>query len=156
MALTELLENGALSFNCVIVVFFLAVVVGNLIINRYGQGLNHIPGPLSQSITQFLRAYQVWKGDIHTTDFSLHRKYGKVVRIGPRLLSVSDPNEINSIYGITTKFHKVNRRRMHCRIVPAVLIQVDSRPFMTRRHRTMKRASSPTRSSSRIRLCTVE
>jgi cytochrome P450 len=37
---------------------------------------------------------------------SLHRKYGRLVRVGPNHVSVSDSNTIQQIYGTSTKFIK--------------------------------------------------
>ncbi|KAL4961348.1 cytochrome P450 [Aspergillus stella-maris] len=70
-------------------------VVTRLLWNRYGTGLSHVPSPFLQS-TQRGQEF----------DMELHRKYGKVVRVGPRLVSVTDPNEINTIYGVTRNFYK--------------------------------------------------
>uniref|UniRef100_A0A0B7KQS9 Cytochrome P450 n=3 Tax=Bionectria ochroleuca TaxID=29856 RepID=A0A0B7KQS9_BIOOC len=74
--------------------------------NRYGRGLHGIPGPFLQSFSMVPRAWQVWQGNIHQRDLEFHQKYGKLVRIGPRLLSLSDVSEMNTVYGITTKFYK--------------------------------------------------
>lgn len=90
-------------------IFFL--LVGRMLWNRWYTGLNHIPGPLLQSLTQLPRVYQVWTGRIHEYDLQLHQKYGAIVRIGPKLVSIADRNEINKIYGVSTKFYKVRRLR---------------------------------------------
>ncbi|CAH0051416.1 unnamed protein product [Clonostachys solani] len=77
-----------------------------LLKNRYGRGLHKIPGPFLQSFSMIPRAWQVWQGNIHQRDLKFHQKYGKLVRIGPKLLSLADVNEMNTVYGITTKFYK--------------------------------------------------
>ncbi|KAK7425613.1 hypothetical protein QQZ08_007936 [Neonectria magnoliae] len=82
------------------------VVLLKLLRNRYGTGLNDVPGPWLHSLSMLPRAFQVWNGKIHEVDSNMHKKYGKLVRIGPRLLSIADVNEINTVYGITTKFYK--------------------------------------------------
>lgn len=50
--------------------------------------------------------WSVYKGDHHLEDLRLHARYGKVVRLAPNLVSVSDVEEVNQIYGINTKFTK--------------------------------------------------
>lgn len=50
--------------------------------------------------------WSVYKGEHHVQDLELHARYGKVVRVAPNLVSVADTNEINQLYGITTKFIK--------------------------------------------------
>ena len=37
----------------------------------------------------------------------LHHKYGSVVRIGPNIVSISDADAIDKIYGVKTDFIKV-------------------------------------------------
>ncbi|KAF2994096.1 hypothetical protein E8E14_001564 [Neopestalotiopsis sp. 37M] len=48
----------------------------------------------------------VYQGNHHLDDLELHRRHGKVVRVAPNLVSVSDTDEINQIYGINTKLFK--------------------------------------------------
>ena len=68
--------------------------------------LRAVPGPF---LARFSRSWMVkhsWKGDMHRTMIDLHQKHGKLVRIGPRELSVSDLSAIRVIYGAGTKFRK--------------------------------------------------
>jgi hypothetical protein len=51
----------------------------------------------------------VWKGDHHNTAIDLHRKYGPLVRIGPKHISVGDSSAIPIIYGLNKGFTKVRR-----------------------------------------------
>lgn len=37
----------------------------------------------------------------------LHHKYGSAVRIGPNIVSISDPDAIDKIYGVKADFLKV-------------------------------------------------
>ncbi|OAL44424.1 cytochrome P450 oxidoreductase [Pyrenochaeta sp. DS3sAY3a] len=84
----------------------LVAIIFKLLYNRYSRGLSSIPGPTLHSISEFPRAFQVWAGKIHENDLAMHKRYGKLVRVGPKLLSLSDVSEMNTIYGITTKFYK--------------------------------------------------
>jgi hypothetical protein len=77
------------------------------IANRYRFGLAHIPGPWLASVTDLWRLVTVTKGSSHEVDLELHRRYGPLVRLAPNLISVADPAEIPTIYGISSKFYKV-------------------------------------------------
>ena len=69
--------------------------------------LRHVPGPLLASLTNLPRASWVVSNRAHDIHIALHRKYGKLVRFGPNMISVADPAEIANIYGFTGKFRKV-------------------------------------------------
>ncbi|SMY18713.1 unnamed protein product [Zymoseptoria tritici ST99CH_1A5] len=69
-------------------------------------GLNKIPGPTIASFTKLWRLYDVWQGQAHWTAIKLHRKYGKLVRIAPNVVSVGDPDEVQRIYNIKGNFTK--------------------------------------------------
>ncbi|KAI1079804.1 cytochrome P450 oxidoreductase [Whalleya microplaca] len=83
-----------------------AALVIYLLVQRYRRGLNKIPGPFIRSISPIPRIVSVLKGRSHEDDIELHRKYGKIVRLAPNSFSISDPAEINQLYGIGTKFLK--------------------------------------------------
>ncbi|KAJ9648121.1 hypothetical protein H2199_001898 [Coniosporium tulheliwenetii] len=68
--------------------------------------LSHIPGPFWASISNIPRVWWVWGRNAHRIHIGLHEKYGKLVRLGPNMVSVGDPNEIAQIYGFTGKFKK--------------------------------------------------
>ena len=74
--------------------------------NWYQKGLHRVPGPWINSISTLPRIWSVYCGQHHLDDLRMHAKYGKVVRVAPNLVSVTDTNEINQLYGITTKFIK--------------------------------------------------
>lgn len=69
--------------------------------------LRNVPGPFFASCTRLPRFIAVLKGRPHEWELDLHRKYGRIVRTGPDLVSVSDPAEINNIYSASDKFKKV-------------------------------------------------
>jgi hypothetical protein len=68
--------------------------------------LRSIPGPRLAAYTKLWRLHDVYKGSSHLTAIALHTKYGKLVRIAPNVISVSDPAEIPKIYGIKGDFTK--------------------------------------------------
>lgn len=83
-----------------------AVAVAYLLSNRYQKGLSRVPGPWLRSISTIPRMWGIYTSHSHKSDIKLHQKYGKIVRVAPTILSVSDVVAINQIYGITTKFTK--------------------------------------------------
>ncbi|KAH0847503.1 Pisatin demethylase [Fonsecaea pedrosoi] len=87
---------GALG--CLCVVHFAA--------NRYGTGINHIPGPALASFTDLWRCFVVWGRRPELKHIRLHEKYGPLVRLGPRVVSVSDPAAIPIIYALNSGFVK--------------------------------------------------
>lgn len=50
--------------------------------------------------------WSIYRTHSHLYDIKLHEKYGKIVRVAPNTLDISDIDEISHIYGITTKFVK--------------------------------------------------
>ena len=76
--------------------------------NRYFTSLRKLPGPFLASCTRLPRFLAVLGGRPHEWELALHRKYGKIVRTGPDLVSVGDPAAINLIYNASDKFKKVS------------------------------------------------
>lgn len=70
--------------------------------------LRHVPGPLLAALTDYPRLSWVLTGRAQEIHLEQHRKHGKIVRFGPNMVSVSDPNEIPNIYGFTGKYQKVS------------------------------------------------
>lgn len=68
--------------------------------------LRHIPGPRTAAFTNLFRRSWVLSGDLHERHTRLHRQYGRVVRVGPNAVLVSQPEAIDKIYGFKTKFLK--------------------------------------------------
>lgn len=82
------------------------ILVAVAVFNRYCNGLNHIHGPLLASCTDLWRLWQASKRRPELKHIELHERYGPVVRIGPRCVSVSDSKAVKLIYGINTPFTK--------------------------------------------------
>jgi hypothetical protein len=84
-----------------------SIIVLRLLYNKFCNGISRIPGPTLASWSGLWRLYDVSKGDAHNTAIKLHKKHGKLVRIGPKHISVGDPAAIQTIYGLKTGFTKV-------------------------------------------------
>lgn len=77
-----------------------------LIRNRFQKGLHKLPGPLLNSLSVIPRLRSVYSGVSQDDDIALHLKYGKIVRVAPHVVSISDPAMFDQIYGISSKFFK--------------------------------------------------
>ncbi|CAG8198338.1 unnamed protein product [Penicillium salamii] len=88
------------------VITLIAVLVISLTITRSWLRLKHIPGPPMSALTNWVRRSWVVTGDAHRIHTALHRKYGTVVRIGPNVVMVSQPQAIDTIYGFKTRLEK--------------------------------------------------
>lgn len=78
-----------------------------LLRNRYRNGLHRYPGPFMASLTDWWRFWDVYGRRAEVTHIRLHERYGDVVRLGPNVLSFSDPKALKSIYGLNKGFVKV-------------------------------------------------
>lgn len=74
---------------------------------RYRKGLSALPGPFIATYSSLYRLSMVCNGDGPAQYRQIHEKYGKLVRVGPNHVSISDPSAIPVIYGIGSQFTKV-------------------------------------------------
>lgn len=88
-------------------------VLLRLLYLAFKPGLCNIPGPFFAKFTDLWRLIDTYKGRHELTLQSLHRRYGTAVRIGPNIVSISDPAAIESIYGVKTDFIKVRFSPFH-------------------------------------------
>lgn len=82
------------------------VLLFRLITTKYRHDLRKIPGPFLASFTNLDRIWSCALGNQMDYHLSLHAKYGRLVRVGPNHVSVSDGNAIQQLYSISTKFYK--------------------------------------------------
>jgi hypothetical protein len=75
--------------------------------NYFKQNLNRYPGPFLASLTDWWRFFDVYGRRPEITHIKLHRKYGDIVRLGPKVLSFADPAAVKDIYGLNKGFVKV-------------------------------------------------
>ncbi|OTB03602.1 hypothetical protein M426DRAFT_12320 [Hypoxylon sp. CI-4A] len=68
--------------------------------------LRHIPGPLSASFSYLWLARNALNGKQLDTFLSINRKYGSLVRIGPKELITDDPEVIKYMSGVKSKYRK--------------------------------------------------
>lgn len=84
-----------------------ATIAISLHLFRVWWSLRHIPGPFLASLTNLQRVWWVKTGRAHLYHQAIHAKYGDVVRIGPHMVSFSNPEAIATVYPIRPGFPKV-------------------------------------------------
>ncbi|KAF2205452.1 pisatin demethylase [Delitschia confertaspora ATCC 74209] len=112
--------------------------------------LRHIPGPFLASITNLPRVQWVRSNKAHDIHVALHRKYGKIVRFGPDMVSVQDPREIAKIYNYAGTFPKSDFYRVllffaRGKPVPTIFATQDDNL-----HRTLRKPIAPIYSMSNM------
>lgn len=90
-----------LSFGSPVLLLF-----GYVLYYRYLHPLAGYPGPFLASLTGFWKAYRVGVGDFEKALLALHQKHGKIIRIGPDHLDISDASAVKTIYGAGKSFRK--------------------------------------------------
>lgn len=85
----------------------LTLILGLLQLARTWWSLRHIPGPFLASISNLPRVWWQITGRAHLYHQAAHAKYGDVVRIGPRMVSFSNPEAIPTVYPVRPGFPKV-------------------------------------------------
>ncbi|KAG8157001.1 hypothetical protein KVR01_013223 [Diaporthe batatas] len=86
------------------VVAGLALVV--LLAYRFWASGPRAPGPFLARFTDLWLASRQIKGDFQIENVELHKKYGKIVRLGPNYYSFDDPSAVKTIYGHGTQYQK--------------------------------------------------
>ncbi|KAH8700216.1 cytochrome P450 [Talaromyces proteolyticus] len=64
------------------------------------------PGPWLARVTNFWRLATFLSGDHHLRELELHRRYGRIVRVGPNWLSFSNLADFEAIYGFNHHIEK--------------------------------------------------
>lgn len=91
--------------------------------------LRHIPGPFLPSFSDYFRVKWVQSSKAHFVHQELHSKYGDVVRMGPNMVSIGDPEAVPSLYPMRRGFLKVinsPKLRFNCKIlIQRQIVQAD-------------------------------
>lgn len=97
-----------------LVLFFCSLLCAKLLYNKYGGQLNSIPGPFAAGFTNLWRFWNAVRANPHEAHINLHRTTGSdLIRIGPRIVSISDPGMIPTIYGLNSGFTKTEFYTLH-------------------------------------------
>jgi|SRR5271156_5785877 len=92
-------QNLLLCVSCIILARFLYL--------RFFHPYSDIPGPLLATISPLWKVRAALNGTIHLDLISAHRKWGKIVRVAPDEVSISDPEAIRIVYAHGANFTKV-------------------------------------------------
>ena len=76
--------------------------------NYFSSGLQDIPGPFLAKISNLWRLIETWKGGYEQVIQDLHRRHGNIIRVGPNVVSLADPDDIEKIYGNKADLRKVS------------------------------------------------
>ncbi|KAK4935613.1 hypothetical protein LTR10_023374 [Elasticomyces elasticus] len=82
------------------------LLLGFCVYNKYFYGISRIPGPFLAAFSDIWRTVLVWSGQAHIAHVKLHEKYGPLVRLGPNVISVSEPEAIKIIYALNSGYVK--------------------------------------------------
>ncbi|KAJ5590564.1 cytochrome P450 [Penicillium hetheringtonii] len=82
------------------------LITSRFLWNHFRSPLKSFPGPFATSYTNIWRLWDVYRGRCDITQNALHRKYGSAVRMGPNILSLSDPNLIGQVYNTRSPWLK--------------------------------------------------
>lgn len=106
--------RGMFHYSSLVIRLILCGILAKLIFNKYGQRLNAIPGPWLAGFTDIWRFMDTAFFTAHETHINLHRSTGSsLVRLGPKTVSVSDPDLIPRIYGLNSGFTKTKFYTLH-------------------------------------------
>lgn len=83
----------------------ISIVLVYQLFHSYWQ-LQHIPGPFFAKFTNLHRFVLVRCGFIHLYQAKAHQRYGPIVRFGPKMVSICDPEAIHTIFHMRTGFVK--------------------------------------------------
>ncbi|KAJ6443398.1 major facilitator superfamily transporter [Purpureocillium lavendulum] len=94
-----------LSVACIVGV----AILSHLLRNLFQPGLAGIPGPFAAKFTDLWRLYKVWQWRFKEDLPGLHEAHkSSLIRVGPKMISCSDPRAVEVIYGFHTDFKKAN------------------------------------------------
>lgn len=70
--------------------------------------LRHVPGPFFANLTNLVRAWWATTGGVHLILQRHHETYGDLVRIGPNMVSFSNPKALPMVYSAKAGFVTVS------------------------------------------------
>lgn len=83
--------------------------------------VRQFPGHWASGFSNLWRLLDVFAQKPHVTHLKLHEKYGSVVRMGPNIVSVSDPVVLKEAFRLRDPWLKVRIIAMQLCINPALI-----------------------------------
>ncbi|KAH8659369.1 cytochrome P450 [Tricladium varicosporioides] len=108
-----------------IVFSILTLVAVYLVISYLRSPLKSIPGPFVAKFTNLWRFFDTYGGRTELTQYILHERFGPFVRLGPNIISLSDPALLRTIYNargdyLKSEFYAGNDAKMGTMIIENV------------------------------------
>lgn len=98
-----LLPQTVLSAAVLSTVYTVTLLASIAVYRLFFHRLRHIPGPTSLKLSKWISVPMDIKGKRPERITAIHKQYGDVVRIGPREISINDPNAVSAILGGNSK-----------------------------------------------------
>lgn len=83
------------------------IITSNFIWAYIKSPIKNIPGPFFAKFTNLWRFFDTWGGRPDLTQRILHERHGAAVRMGPNMVSLSDPKLLRTIYNVKGNYLKV-------------------------------------------------
>lgn len=90
-----------------LILIFAISYSASLLPSYFKPALHSLPGPKLAAFTRLWKLYISVKGDAQLTYQAIHKKYGPIVRTGPKHVSIGDPAMISEIFNVGSDFTKV-------------------------------------------------
>ncbi|KIX06852.1 uncharacterized protein Z518_04828 [Rhinocladiella mackenziei CBS 650.93] len=92
--------QGVMLLTTVFISLCLVYTIGMMVYNVFFHPLRKYPGPKWWAASRVPFIYHSTNGRVHNEILKLHKKYGGIVRIGPKELSYTTKNAWKEIYGL--------------------------------------------------------
>lgn len=86
----------------------LGVLVVSHVVAYLRSPLKDIPGPVLAKFSNVWRLFDHYKATQISTQRQLHKELGPAVRIGPNIVSLSDPTLLKTVYSTRGEYIKVS------------------------------------------------
>ena len=104
----------------VMIVTFLVYIL-NYVFFGTNRGLKDVPGPFWAKLTNLQRVLYVKSGRSHEIHQKSHEKHGDLVRLGPNMVSISNPEAVPVVYPMRPGFRKVGNCQAVLRLLRTVI-----------------------------------
>lgn len=84
----------------------LGLIAARFLYSYVTSPLKSLPGPLVAKFTDLWRFYDYWCCSQIKSHQTLHKKHGPAVRIGPNMVSLSDPDLLKQVMHLADGYQK--------------------------------------------------
>ena len=101
---------GVIDYVSNVVSTVVLIILSRFFWNYLRSPLKSFPGTWSSNFSNTWRFLDVLAQHPEVTHINLHKKHGSAVRMGPNVISLSDPDMIGKVFSTRTPWKKVKRR----------------------------------------------